>query len=179
MIRPTTLAMFALAAGAGGLLFQVSFQVSALEDRLVTLNRTIVDNQESIHVLRAEWSYLNQPSQLAALAQRHLDLEPMKTAQIQSIADLPLRPVPEAPESLDPLDGAVLLLVAAKGLPKLKPAAPRRDRQADQGADWGGESKAILVAQRTAQPNAQPPARVRTLGDVLNDVTKPIAVRAE
>ena len=52
MIRPTTLAMFVLAAGTGGLLFQISFEVGALEDRLVDLNRAIISDQESIHVLQ-------------------------------------------------------------------------------------------------------------------------------
>ena len=175
MIRPITLAMFVLAAGAGGLLFQVSFEVSALEDRLATLNRAIIDDQESIHVLRAEWSYLNQPSQIEALAQRHLDLVPMKTAQIQSFAALPLRPEAEALDSIEGLEGAGLLLAAAKGLPKLKPVAPRRDGRRDEGTGWRRETKTILVAQRAAEP----PATVRTLGDVLNDVMKPNPVRAE
>ncbi|MHA1566623.1 MAG: cell division protein FtsL [Alphaproteobacteria bacterium] len=175
MIRPATLAMFALAAGAGGLLFQVSFEVSALEDRLVTLNRAIVDDQDSIHVLRAEWSCLNQPSQLETLAQRYLDLVPLKTEQIQSIAALPLRPETESPDGMEKLDGAALLLAAAKGLPKLKPVAPRREARPDQGADWPRGTKAIVVAQRATEP----PVTARTLGDVLNDVMKPIPARAE
>jgi len=168
MIRPTTLAMFALAAGAGGLLFQISFEVRALEDRLVGLNSKIISDQESIHVLRAEWSYLNQPSRLEDLAQRYLDLAPMETSQIQDFAALPMRPVPDSPEA-DEIATAVIL-ADAKGLPRLKPAAPQRARQPDLDSVPEQRAEAILVAQ---------PVRARTLGDVLKDVIDPQAVRIE
>ncbi len=170
MIRPTTLAMLLLAASAGGLLFRVSFEVAELEDRLGGLNRAIVKEQESIHVLRAEWSYLNQPSQLAALAERYLDLVPLATEQIQTFAALPLRPLPETLDDDEITADAATLLAEVKGLPKLKPLAPRRHVRARQETVSRPEVAAIFVTQ---------PAPSRTLGDVLNDVMKPSPVRVE
>lgn len=168
MIRPTTLGMFVLAAAAGGLLFQVSFEVAALEDRLATLNRGIISDEESIHVLRAEWSYLNQPSQLEDLAKRYLDLAPMETAQIQDFAALPMRPVPEITDEDE--YPAAMMLAEAKGLPKLKPIAPRRSIRRGQDIVPQQRVQPILVAQ---------PVRARTLGDVLRDVIEPPPTRVE
>ena len=58
MMRPTSLVLMLLAAAAGGALFHVSFEVTALDDRLSTLNRDIRTDREAIHVLRAEWGFL-------------------------------------------------------------------------------------------------------------------------
>ena len=66
MMRPATLVLLGLAGVAGATLFSVSYDVSELETRLATLNRQIVDDQEATHVLRAEWSFLNQPAKETA-----------------------------------------------------------------------------------------------------------------
>jgi hypothetical protein len=91
MIRPTTLLWMGLAGAVGFGLFQLKHQVQALEDEMFRLNRSIVAEQQAIHVLKAEWSYINQPQRLQALASRHLDLQPMKPTQLGGLADLPKR----------------------------------------------------------------------------------------
>lgn len=95
MIRPATLFWIALAGCVGFGLYHLKNQVQALEDELFRVNRTILAEQETIHVLRAEWSYLNQPARLQALATRHLDLQPTKPSQLGTIATLP--PLPQEP----------------------------------------------------------------------------------
>jgi hypothetical protein len=94
MIRPTTIAWLALATVIVMGLFHVKYQVQALEDEIVRVNRQIVGEQEAIHVLQAEWSYVNQPRRLEALSSRHLDLQPLKPAQIVNMAEF-------GPETLD------------------------------------------------------------------------------
>jgi len=91
MIRPTTLLWMGLAGAVGFGLFQLKHQVQALEDEMFRLNRAIVGEQQAIHVLKAEWSYINQPQRLEALAARHLDLHAMKPTQLGGLADLPMR----------------------------------------------------------------------------------------
>jgi hypothetical protein len=91
MIRSTTLLWMGLAGAVGFGLFQLKHKVQELEDEMFRLNRAIVGEQQAIHVLKAEWSYINQPQRLQALASRHLDLQPMKPAQLGGLADLPLR----------------------------------------------------------------------------------------
>ena len=104
MIRPATVFWIALAGCVGYGLYHLQNQVQALEDELFRVNRTILAEQESIHVLRAEWSYLNPPARLQALASRHLDLQPTKPSQLGTIASLPplpaQAPVPPGPPAL-------------------------------------------------------------------------------
>ena len=120
-MRPTTTASLILAAVAGAALFQVSFQVSALEDELRQANRNIERDRQAMRVLRAEWSYLNQPAQLEDLAKRYLRLQPIETAQLGAVADVELRP-----EAITDEDG--VLLASLPGRPRTKPPAPpRRD----------------------------------------------------
>lgn len=91
MIRPLTLIWLVLASVLGFALFQVKHKVQMLEEELAQLNRTILDEQEAIHVLKAEWSYLNQPERLQALNVKYLGLAPVSAAQVAAIEDLPMR----------------------------------------------------------------------------------------
>ena len=101
MIRPATLFWVALAGCVGYGLYHLKNEVQARENELFRINRTILAEQESIHVLRAEWAYLNQPARLEALASRDLKLQPTKPAQLGTIANLP--PLPPTQESLPAL----------------------------------------------------------------------------
>ena len=91
MIGRGTIVWLALAIVAGIGLFQVSYRVQSLEDELTRVNRQILQERDTIHVLRAEWSYLNEPTRLAELTQRHLALSPLGASQMVRIEDLPLR----------------------------------------------------------------------------------------
>jgi hypothetical protein len=152
MIRPTSLILMVLAAAAGGALFQVAFEVSALDDELAQLNRDIRADREAIHVLRAEWSFLNQPERLEELTRRHLDLLPASGSQIAGTGAVPVMPqnAPAAAGS----NIAVTPAAAVVAAPKAKPAAP--------------------VARATApRPSVRTESRanlVRSLDDVLREV---------
>lgn len=82
MIRPATLMLLVLVAGAVGAVFFVSHEVSTLDGQLRNLNAKIEADYDALHVLRAEWGYLNQPQRLAVLAARHLDLQPLTGSQM-------------------------------------------------------------------------------------------------
>ena len=133
MIRPATLILFALSAVAGAVLFGVAFEVNALEERLLTLNKRIAQDREAIHVLRAEWSYLNQPERLEGLSQRYLDLQPLQGEQMAVVAAVPARATREPdPRAQDPSSEPTLaaeLAVAVAARPKIKPPAPPRPSQ--------------------------------------------------
>ncbi|MBI3503459.1 MAG: hypothetical protein HY059_01355 [Proteobacteria bacterium] len=92
MIRIATWLWVAIAGVMGYGLYQLKHEVIALENELFRLNRQIVQEQQNIHVLKAEWSYINQPQRLQALAQRHLDLMPMTPRQIGRLEALPALP---------------------------------------------------------------------------------------
>jgi len=99
MIGRGTLLWLALAIVAGVGLFQVSYRVQSLEDELTRVNRQILQERDTIHLLRAEWSYLNEPTRLAELAQRHLNLAPLAATQMVAVEDLPLRLPPLVAET--------------------------------------------------------------------------------
>jgi len=94
----------------GGLvfgLFQIKLAVQDLEGRLATLDRALLKSETAIHVLRAEWAYLNRPKRLARLAARHLDLAPLAAGQIIATERMPAsRPVATTFAALGPADGA-------------------------------------------------------------------------
>ncbi|MFD1625791.1 cell division protein FtsL [Azospirillum griseum] len=96
-----------LIAAAGAVLFQTSYDVQDLEEKLAGLNRKIVTEQESIQVLRAEWSYLNDPAKLEELARAHLALQPTEARQFVALDSLPMRPAqaPDAAPQPLPLPG--------------------------------------------------------------------------
>ncbi len=88
MIRRSTLLTTLLAASTGLALFIVKYQVQDLEDTLTLIDREIASNRQAVHVLKAEWSHLNEPNRLRFLAARHLDLGPLENAQFTTPDDL-------------------------------------------------------------------------------------------
>ena len=92
MIRFGTVLWLVLVACVGFGMFKVKYEVMELEDALGRTNRAILADQDAIHVLKAEWAFLGQPSRLADLSRRHLDLVPLGATQLGQIANIPLRP---------------------------------------------------------------------------------------
>ena len=84
MIRGTTFFSILLAALAGVGLFVVKNQVQSLETELTRINREIQLEKQDLHVLRAEWSHLNQPGRLEILAIKYLELKPLEATQFLS-----------------------------------------------------------------------------------------------
>ncbi|KZB70697.1 MULTISPECIES: DUF3962 domain-containing protein [Thalassospira] len=69
--------------------YWVSHQVERLEKRYAEIQSDILAEQESIHVLQAEWSYLNNPERIERLSQQYLSLAQIEVLQMASINDLP------------------------------------------------------------------------------------------
>lgn len=90
MIRPALILWIGLPAIVTIALLLVSYQVKRLEYELAALEREALAQQEEIHVLNAEWSFLNRPERLARLAERHLELAPVAPAQLINFAYEPL-----------------------------------------------------------------------------------------
>lgn len=85
-----------LAAAAGAILFKTSQQVTDGRQRLDRITADMRREEDSLRVLQAEWSYLNQPDRLEKLVAQYLPLSPMKGKQFTSADSLPLRPLPPA-----------------------------------------------------------------------------------
>lgn len=85
------------------ILFQIKQEVHDLEQEIAETRADILRDQEAVHVLEAEWSYLNSPARLSALAERHLNMAPLEADRIIGFEDLPL---PGAPEGAPDHEGS-------------------------------------------------------------------------
>jgi hypothetical protein len=93
MNRVVLLAWLVIGCLSAGFVFYVANDVAHLEEELRRVERQILKEQRAIHVMAAEWSYINRPDRLADLARRHLDLAPLPADRIVRIDDLPARPL--------------------------------------------------------------------------------------
>jgi hypothetical protein len=82
------LALMLLGAAALAL-YQLKYEVAALEAEHTRLANELASEQEAIHVLKAEWAFLDRPDRLAELASTHLDLVPLGADKVVNISDLP------------------------------------------------------------------------------------------
>ncbi len=91
MIRPMTLACLVLLAIFGFGLFKIQHEVQIMEAELTRLHGNILNDQEAIHALNADWSYLNRPRQLQKLNTKFLGFTPFSAERITTIKELPMR----------------------------------------------------------------------------------------
>jgi cell division protein FtsL len=89
MTRAVTIIGLVLTILIGTGTYWVSHQVERLEKRYAEIQSDILAEQESIHVLQAEWSYLNNPERIERLSQQYLSLAQIEVLQMASINDLP------------------------------------------------------------------------------------------
>ena len=88
--RTATLSLWvALTCLVGFGMFVMKNQVQNLEKELASINRNIEEDVKTIHILKAEWSHLNNPSRLRALATKHISLDQLKAEQIINYSVLP------------------------------------------------------------------------------------------
>ncbi len=103
MIRRSALAMLVLAAAFGFALYNLTYEVQRLETELRRTNKAMLEERDAIRVLQAEWSYLNEPGRLSALARKHLHLAAVGGGRIKAVADLPARD--GAPARIETVEG--------------------------------------------------------------------------
>jgi hypothetical protein len=119
MISKSTVIWLGLAGLASGALFHTSYQVQALGEDLAGLNRAIIQEQEAIQILKAEWSYMNDPNRIEEMTRRHLVLGPTTPDQmITSVASIPQRLQPVDPANPH---GSALVAGTTVPMPSRKP----------------------------------------------------------
>lgn len=63
-------------------LFQIKFKVQHLNAEMKELRKQLSSENELVHVLKAEWAYLNQPDRLQRLSKKFLEVGEIKSDQI-------------------------------------------------------------------------------------------------
>ncbi len=71
-------------------LYMVKYSVQDVQRNVASLKTQLANEKESLHLLNAEWAYLNRPDRLRQLADRHLDLMPLDSRQIEKVNVLPV-----------------------------------------------------------------------------------------
>ena len=89
MTRTMTVIWLLLGLSIGIGTYVLSHKVGELEKTYSRYENQIRDDQEALHVLRAEWSYLNDPERLSGLAERFLSLKPGTYSQVSHFNALP------------------------------------------------------------------------------------------
>lgn len=97
MLKIRDMVMIAAMLGAAGLTFGIKHQAEQKAEKITRLEREVRLEEETIELLKADWSLLNQPHRLQGLVERHgaeLELVPVEPQQIIGAPDLPIKPVP-------------------------------------------------------------------------------------
>ncbi|MBK1666812.1 hypothetical protein CKO28_01985 [Rhodovibrio sodomensis] len=155
-----SLVIWLIVAGAVALgLYQVKYEVQRLEEELQQVRSDIRQDRVALHVLEAEWAYLNRPERLQRLASKHLDMGPTGARQVAAVTALPPR--------ISDAEPAVRLARAGSGndagmpLPQAKP--------------WSLEQP---MYARAEQAQEQPQGRQRQgLGAPLRQARAQVAAR--
>jgi hypothetical protein len=93
--------MIVLAGVAFGV-YHIEARVEGLRAQLKSVNAQIVKDKEAIHILEAEWSYLNQPQRLSELSTKLLKYKNMDSARILRVSDIPMNTTITATIASDP-----------------------------------------------------------------------------
>ena len=99
MIRPVTCVCFLLACGSGLYVYQSKHRVQLLDREIEQTVHATDALREQTRVAHAEWTLLNDPQRLQALADQFLSLKTVAPAQFTSMAELDARlPAVSVPE---------------------------------------------------------------------------------
>ena len=88
MARFVLIALFAAMATG---MFVIKNKVIVLENELEQINAKIREDQNALHVLKAEWTFLNDPARIRNLSEKHLHMKPLRGEQIISFSAIPLK----------------------------------------------------------------------------------------
>ena len=71
--------------------YSIKYETTLEAEQLQKLKAKAQRERDAIAVLKAEWQFLNRPDRLQALADRHLDLQPLVINQVVRLSDIPNR----------------------------------------------------------------------------------------
>ena len=108
MLRFLNILVIACLVMAAAWVYKIKFESTLQAERVAKLRHEIRRERDMIAILRAEWTQLNRPDRIQALAQKHLKLKAVDIAQFDSLEKLPERPRQLVPAgTADPI-GAVI-----------------------------------------------------------------------
>lgn len=89
MRRLPLLAWVVTVATALFMLYHVKYEVQSLHAKVLETERQLEAEREALHVVAAEWAYLNRPERLRQLANKYLSSSGLTVEQIAEIESIP------------------------------------------------------------------------------------------
>ena len=96
MFRTSDIVLIAVMVSAAAFTYKTKHEAEARLAEVRKIEAEIKYEQDTIDLLKADWSLLTQPSRLQRLAeiyQAELQLQPVEASQIGALEDLPAKPV--------------------------------------------------------------------------------------
>ena len=114
LLHVVVLAALVLAAAD---VYKIKYESTLQAEKVSKLRADVRREQDAIANLRAEWSKLDRPDRLQALAQRHLTLKPVEARQFDALDRLPARPIDLVPPgTADPIGALVEIFADTEAL---------------------------------------------------------------
>ena len=127
LLHIVVLAALVLAAAD---VYKIKYESTLQAERVAKLRSEVRREQDTIALLRAEWSRLDRPDRLQELAQRHLTLKPLEVRQYDTLDRLPERPVELVPPGTpDPIGAIIETLADPEALTGSVPEGAERTPQ--------------------------------------------------
>jgi len=89
MTRISTLIWIAAIAAAIFVLYEVKYEVQSLKNQVAETSRHLEAEKEALHVVAAEWAYLNRPDRLQQLASKYLTSTDVTVSQVADVQAIP------------------------------------------------------------------------------------------
>jgi len=93
----TIICVILLIAGAFGV-YMMKMHVQNLKSEVAITEKKLREEKKHLHVLNAEWAFLNRPDRLKQLSAKYLNVKPMVGKQLVNFAALPKLQAPTAVE---------------------------------------------------------------------------------
>ena len=92
MLRILHIGVLAALVLAAGDVYKIKFDSTLQAERVAKLSAEIRRERDAVAALRAEWTALDSPERIQALARRHLPLKPIDISQLDKLDQLSDRP---------------------------------------------------------------------------------------
>jgi len=89
MSRLATVIWMVVIVAAALMLYMVKYQVQAIRNQATETASELEAEKEALHVVNAEWAYLNRPERLQQLASKYLAASDMTVDQVAQIEAIP------------------------------------------------------------------------------------------
>ena len=114
---------------AAAYVYRIKFDSTVQAERLARIRSQVRHERDTIAALRAQWSELDNPARIEALAKRFLPLKPIAPTQFDKLDNLPDRaPDLITPDGKDPIRAMIEKADEAQGatgsIPAAAPAEP-------------------------------------------------------